>query len=74
MLAVPLAAILLMPAVAARLQANTVPAVLLEAVYVNAVPLAAVPDKLLDTTGVVFGAATALAVALEHPPTVCFTV
>ena len=60
MLPVPFAAALLIPVTAARLQVNVVPGVVLVGVYVNAVPLVAVADKLLDKTGIAFGAATPL--------------
>lgn len=40
----------------------------------NAVPLVAVADKLLDNAGVGLGAAVPAPLGLEHPFTVCFTV
>ena len=70
MLPVPLAAALLIPVTAARLQANVVPVVALVAVYVNAVPLVVVAARLPDSAGITFGAATPLRVALVHPFTV----
>jgi hypothetical protein len=60
MLPVPFAAALLIPVTDARLQVKVVPGMLLVGVYVNAIPLVAVADKLLDNTGIGFGAATAL--------------
>ena len=73
-LPVPLAATLLIPATAARVQLNAVPGVILAAIYLTAVPLVAFADKEPDNTGFTFGAATALASALVQPLTVCLTV
>ena len=74
MLPVPLAAALLTPVTAARLQANVVPDVVLVAVYVKPVPLVAVAVKLLERTGIGFGAATPDPAKPAHPLRVCVTV
>ena len=70
----PLAAALLTPGTAARLQANVAPGVALVAIYVNAFPLVAVADKLLDNTGIELGAAEPLPAWLVQPSSVCVTV
>ncbi len=73
-LPVPFVAALLIPVTAALLQANVVPEVVLVAVYVNALPLVVVAVKLLDRTGIGFGAATPDPAEPAHPLIVCVTV
>ena len=65
---------MLIPATAARVQLKVVPATVLVGVYVNAVPLVAVADKLLDKTGEGFGAAVPLPAGPVQPFIVCVTV
>ena len=69
----PFAAVLLTPLTATRLQVNAVPAVLLVGLYVNAVLLETVADRLLDNLGISLGAATPAPAALVEPLTVCVT-
>ena len=70
---VPFATVLLIPVTDARLQANVVPKVVLAGLYVNAVPLTAVADGLLDKVGTVLGAATPEPPGLVQPLSVCVT-
>ena len=66
----PLAAALLIPLTAARLQVNVVPLTELAGVYVNDTPVLALPVKLLVNAGVGFGAVVPLAAGLVQPFTV----
>ena len=69
----PFAAELLTPLTAERLHANVVPAVVLVGLYVNAMPLEAIADRLPDNVGISLGAATPAPAALVVPLTVCVT-
>ena len=73
-LPVPLAAALLIPVTAARVQLNVVPVTELVAVYAKTEPEVAVAAKLLVNAGMGFGAAIPLPDGLVHPFNVCVTV
>ena len=71
---VPVAAKLLIPATADRLQVNEVPGVVLVAKKVNGLPLLALVDRGMFNAGIGFGAATPMPSGLVQLLTVCLTV